>query len=147
MVNYPFNAELPLFFKPLSHLTPAVLGEIFDWKYRLPRSEMFYPTLVSDAREASHEPPIRNPTNLPAECRTSDCVGSKSAPGSFLEYLRHLLRRIELGKVMLIEENRLPSSVESLTSRQSLGEDILSTRGLSTSSHHQSPGLWGYHED
>ena len=30
----------------LSHLTPAVSGEIFAWKHRLPRSKMFFPTLV-----------------------------------------------------------------------------------------------------
>ena len=30
----------------LSHLTPAVSGEIFAWKHRLPRSKMFYPTLL-----------------------------------------------------------------------------------------------------
>ena len=32
----------------LSHLTPAVSGEIFAWKHWLPRSKMFYPTLAQD---------------------------------------------------------------------------------------------------
>ena len=30
----------------LSHMTPAVSGEIFGWKYWLPRSKIFYPTLA-----------------------------------------------------------------------------------------------------
>ena len=50
------------------------------------------------------------PNNLLADHRTTDCVGSKSAPGSFLENLRHLLRQIELGKVRSIEEDRILSS-------------------------------------
>ena len=46
MVNHPFNAKLPVFFKLLSQMIPAVSGEIFYLKYWLPRSRMFYPTLI-----------------------------------------------------------------------------------------------------
>ena len=40
-----FFSKLPLFWTLLSRLTPAVSGEIFGWKYWLPRSKIFYPTL------------------------------------------------------------------------------------------------------
>ena len=39
MPNYRYFSSF------LSHLNPAVSGEIFGWKHQLPRSKMFYPTL------------------------------------------------------------------------------------------------------
>ena len=44
--NHPFNVKFPPFSSFLLHLTPAVSGEIFGKKHRLPLSRMFYPTLV-----------------------------------------------------------------------------------------------------
>ena len=45
LVNHTFDTKLPLIFKLLLHLTPAVSGSIFDWKYWLPGGGMFYPIL------------------------------------------------------------------------------------------------------
>ena len=83
---------------------------------------------------------LRNPTNLLADHRTTDCVGSKSAPGSFLENLRHLLRQIELGKVRSIEESSQPPLRFSLSNCQGAQQNRREGR-------FQGPSLWGYRED
>ena len=87
LVLHPFHAKLPLFTSFLSHLNPAISGEILGWKHQLPRSKMFYPTLGIADKVSKYLPTCSGTsadfTMVVAELR--------SGPGTFLLALEQVL--------------------------------------------------------